>query len=322
VALPGSAEEYRDHAETFAGLSFGFGGAPKDADRDLVTDKMDRCPGTPRGARVDALGCPIDGDGDGVYDGIDACDGTPQGATVDARGCPMDSDSDQVWDGLDRCASTPPGATVDSNGCPLDSDGDGVWDGTDQCAGTPTGCVVNTNGCPTDSDQDGVCDGVDQCPDTPGTAKVDRAGCPIVFSEKETQLLETGMIRLQNINFDTGKSTLKPESQAALNEVGNILGRWPDLRIEIGGHTDSKGGAARNLELSRSRAEAVRDYLLNKFPELDPKQFTAAGYGLTRPIAPNETELGRARNRRVEFTVLNKEALKREKEQQKLVPRE
>ncbi|MBI4364651.1 MAG: OmpA family protein, partial [Candidatus Latescibacteria bacterium] len=323
VALPGSAaEEYRNHAEANAGLSYGFGGAPKDLDRDLVPDKMDRCPGTPAGARVDALGCPIDGDGDGVYDGIDACEGTPQGATVDARGCPMDQDGDKVWDGIDRCADTPSGATVDANGCPLDSDGDGVWDGTDQCAGTPTGCRVNPNGCQTDSDQDGVCDGLDQCPDTPETAKVDRGGCPIVVNEKETQLLETGMIRLQNVNFDTGKATIRPESQGALNEVGNILARWPDLRIEIGGHTDSRGGAQRNLELSRSRAQAVLDYLLDRFPELDPKQFTAAGYGLTRPIADNGTELGRAQNRRVEFKVLNKEALRREKQQQKLIPRE
>jgi outer membrane protein OmpA-like peptidoglycan-associated protein len=153
-------------------------------------------------------------------------------------------------------------------------------------------------------------------------AKVDRVGCPILVSEKETQLLETGMIRLQNINFDTGRSTLKPESQTALNEVGNILARWPELRIEIGGHTDSRGGAARNLELSMSRAQAVLDYLLNKFPELDPKQFTAVGYGLTRPIAPNDTELGRAQNRRVEFTVLNKEALKRERLEQRLLPKE
>lgn len=323
VIVPGSgAEEYRDHAETYAGLSYGFGGAPKDLDRDGVPEKADRCPGTPIGARVDAIGCPIDGDGDGVYDGIDGCEGTPQGAMVDARGCPTDGDGDGVWDGLDRCASTPKGATVDVNGCPLDSDGDGVSDGIDQCAGTTNRCVVNTNGCPTDSDQDGVCDGLDQCPDTPATAKVDRAGCPIIVNERETQLLETGMIRLQDVNFDTGNATLKPESQRVLSEVGNILARWPELRIEIGGHTDSRGGAAKNFELSRSRAQAVLDYLLNRFPELDPKQFSAAGYGLTRPIADNGTELGRARNRRVEFKVLNREALRRETQQQKLLPRE
>jgi len=181
---------------------------------------------------------------------------------------------------------------------------------------------VNSNGCPIDSDQDGVCDGLDQCPDSPVAAKVDRNGCPIVVSDKETQLLETGMIRLQNINFDTGRSAILPESEPILDEVGNILAQWPELKIEIGGHTDSQGSAAKNAQLSKSRARAVLDYLLSKFPELNPGQFSTAGYGATRPIAPNKTELGRAKNRRVEFKVLNKEALRREKTQQRLLPRE
>mgnify|MGYP001608837666 FL=1 len=143
-----------------------------------------------------------------------------------------------------------------------------------------------------------------------------------MVSEKETELVETGMIRLRNINFQTGRATLQPESERVLNEIGNILGRWPELRIEIGGHTDSRGGASINLALSRERAQSVLDYLLLKFPELEPSQFTAVGYGSSRPIADNGTELGRAQNRRVEFKVLNKEALKREKEKQKLLPRE
>lgn len=314
--------QYRNHVEIFAGLSFDFGGAPKDLDRDGVADKVDKCPGTPFGARVDGSGCPIDSDGDGVYDGIDGCEGTPARAIVDARGCPTDTDSDGVLDGLDRCPNTPAGATVDAAGCPTDSDQDGVDDGLDRCPATAKGCVVNTNGCPTDTDQDGVCDGLDQCSDTPGGAKVDMHGCPIVVSEKETQLLETGMIRIQNINFETGKSMIRSDSERVLREIGNILARWPELRIEIGGHTDSHGSAARNLELSSARAQAVLDYLLAKFPELEPKQFTAVGYGFSRPIADNTTDLGRAQNRRVEFKVLNKEALKRQKEKKKLLPRE
>lgn len=319
---PTGPEKYRHHPETFAGISFSFGGAPRDKDRDGVPDKVDRCPGTPAGARVDAAGCGIDSDNDGVFDGIDACGGTPEGAVVDARGCPVDSDSDGVADGLDRCADTPAGAMVDATGCPRDSDGDKVYDGIDQCPGTPKGCLVNTNGCPTDADQDGVCDGLDECPETPATAKVDRAGCPIIVSDKETQLLETGMIRLQDINFATGKAEIQPGSRAILDEVGNILARWPDLRIEIGGHTDSRGTAAKNLQLSKARAQAVLKYITEKFLELDPDQFTAVGYGASRPIADNKTELGRAKNRRVEFKVLNKDVLRREKTQQRLVPKE
>lgn len=321
-ATTSAAQEYRNEPEAYAGISFGIGGPARDKDRDGVPDDDDRCPGTPVGARVDAVGCALDSDDDGVFDGIDQCPNTPSGAKVDARGCELDEDQDGVPDGVDRCADTPKGATVDAEGCPHDSDGDGVADGIDKCPSTPTGCAVNPNGCPTDLDGDGVCDGLDQCPDTPANAKVDRTGCPIVVSDKETQLLETGMIRLQNVNFDTGRATILPESEPVLDEVGNILARWPDLKIEIGGHTDAQGSVGKNLQLSRDRARAVLDYLLSKFPELDPSQFTTAGYGASRPISTNSTALGRSKNRRVEFKVLNKEALKREKTQQRLVPRD
>lgn len=93
--------------------------AAGDADGDGVVDAEDRCPGTPKGARVDARGCPVDSDGDGVYDGLDACPGTPRGARVDARGCPADSDGDGVYDGLDACPGTPKGTPVDTRGCEL-----------------------------------------------------------------------------------------------------------------------------------------------------------------------------------------------------------
>jgi len=90
-----------------------------DADGDGVVDAMDKCPGTPMGAVVDAAGCPKDSDGDGVYDGIDKCPDTPTGATVDAAGCPMDSDGDGVYDGIDKCPDTPKGVQVDAKGCPI-----------------------------------------------------------------------------------------------------------------------------------------------------------------------------------------------------------
>jgi OOP family OmpA-OmpF porin len=322
VPTSATEEKFKFQPEIFGALAFGFGGKPRDTDHDGVPDKLDQCPGTPLGARVDANGCPVDSDGDGVPDGIDQCDGTPKGATVDAKGCPSDADGDGVFDGIDQCASTPAGAKVDAKGCPMDSDGDGILDGLDQCENTPAGCTVNTNGCPSDADQDGVCDGVDKCPDTPANVRVDRNGCPIEVSEKETELLDTGMIRLQDVNFDTGKSTIKPESQKVLDEVGDILARWPELRIEIGGHTDSRGSDALNQTLSEARAKAVLDYILNTYPELKPEQFTSKGYGESLPIAPNNTQLGMAKNRRVEFKVLNTEVLKREKEKRSFVPKQ
>jgi len=131
-----------------------------------------------------------------------------------------------------------------------------------------------------------------------------------------------GMIRLQDINFDTGKATIKPDSYKALDEVGNILIRWPQLRIEIGGHTDARGSDATNQKLSDARAKAVLEYLAAKFPELHEDQFTVKGYGESQPIATNSTALGMAKNRRVEFKVLNTEALKKETQKQQFVPKE
>lgn len=164
--------------ETYIGLVVYFG-KPKDADRDGVPDRTDKCPGTPAGCQVDALGCSIDSDGDGVCDGVDQCPSTPKGCKADAKGCPSDLDHDGVCDGLDRCADTPLGARVDVQGCPIDSDGDGVPDGIDQCADTPKGCKVDGKGCTLDTDNDGVCDGIDRCPSTPAGATVDAKGCEL-----------------------------------------------------------------------------------------------------------------------------------------------
>jgi OOP family OmpA-OmpF porin len=299
------------------GITFALGATPRDTDGDGVPDKHDGCPDTPRGAKVDARGCPIDSDGDGVYDGLDQCEGTPKGATVDARGCPIDSDGDGVFDGIDQCPDTPKGAKVDAKGCPLDSDGDGVFDGLDQCENTPKGCTIDDKGCPKDSDGDGVCDGLDTCPETSPGLKVDEHGCPIQWIERETELLDTGMIRLQNIQFETNKADLKPEALPLLDVVGQVLEKWPQLRIEIGGHTDARGSDAHNQKLSEARANAVEKYLLEKFPTLDPKQFTVKGYGESRPLVPNRDETSWALNRRVEFVVQNKDVLKREVERRR-----
>jgi outer membrane protein OmpA-like peptidoglycan-associated protein/opacity protein-like surface antigen len=302
-----------------AGLSFALGATPRDTDGDGVADRKDKCPDTPKGAHVDANGCPIDADGDGVFDGLDQCPDTPRGCTVDVKGCPQDADGDGVCDGLDQCADTPRGATADAKGCPQDSDGDGVFDGLDQCPDTPRGCTADAKGCPQDSDGDSVCDGLDKCPDTASGLRVDKDGCPIEVTERETEMLDTGMIRLQDINFETGKADLLPESMPSLDIVGQVLTKWPDLRIEIGGHTDSRGSVSYNQKLSEARVNSVLDYLIEKFPALKREQFTAVGYGESKPLAPNTNALNMAKNRRVEFKVLNTEVLKREVERRKLL---
>jgi OOP family OmpA-OmpF porin len=262
-----------------------------------------------------------DTDGDAVSDRRDKCPDTPRGATVDAKGCPIDTDGDAVFDGLDQCADTPKGATVDAKGCPSDADGDGVLDGLDQCADTPKGCAVDAKGCTSDADGDSVCDGIDRCADTPAGLKVDEKGCVIELIERETELMDTGRIRLQNIQFDTGKAILKPESFQTLAVVGTLLTQWPQLKIEVAGHTDNVGGAASNRSLSLLRAKSVLSYMNSKYAALDSTRFTVKGYGKARPLVPNISDENKAQNRRVEFTVLNKEVLRKEVERRRLLKR-
>ena len=311
-----------------AGFNFGPGGPPTDTDGDGVVDRKDDCPNTPRGARVDENGCPLDSDGDGVFDGIDqcantpkdwpvddkgcpadsdgdgvpdgedACANTPRGAKVDSRGCPVDSDGDGVADGIDKCADTPRGAKVDARGCPKDSDGDGVADGLDRCPNTARGVTVDAQGCAVDSDGDGVPDGVDKCPDTPRGTSVDETGCP-----KAAPLFETPEQRtlvLEGVYFEVNKADLTPNSLGVLDRVAESLLAWPDVRVEIGGHTDSTGAAEYNKGLSDRRANSVRDYLIGRGVPAD--QLTAAGYGEEKPVSSNDTKAGRALNRRVELS--------------------
>jgi OOP family OmpA-OmpF porin len=256
-----------------------------------------------------------DSDGDGVKDRFDRCPDTILGAEVDPFGCVLDYDEDGVPDGLDRCPSTPRGATVDEYGCPSDADGDGVMDGIDLCNDTLSGVVVDAAGCALDTDGDGVFDGLDECPGTPPRIQVDEFGCPLTptVSAVEMELLDTGTLILDNVYFETGTSEIKPESFPILDEVGAVLVKWSELEIEIGGHTDAMGSEENNRALSQERAQAVFDYLAARFPALQISQFSARGYGESVPVTSNDTAEGRARNRRVEFKVLNPGLLKRER---------
>ena len=111
-------------------------------------------------------------------------------------------------------------------------------------------------------------------------------------------------IDLNGVNFDFDKSTLRPDAVAILGEATEILKRYPDLRVEVAGHTDSIGTAAYNQGLSERRAKAVYDYLTSN--GIDSSRLAGpVGYGLTRPIDTNETKEGRARNRRTELNVQN-----------------
>jgi len=115
--------------------------------------------------------------------------------------------------------------------------------------------------------------------------------------------IEVGMtVRLKNIYFDFDKTTLQQESYVELNKVVDFLKQNPKVSVEISGHTDSKGSDEYNLNLSQGRSQSVVDYLISQ--GIDVSRLQAHGYGETKPIDTNETEEGRANNRRVEFTIL------------------
>ncbi len=123
-------------------------------------------------------------------------------------------------------------------------------------------------------------------------------------TEKDFALVKKGMaIILRGVRFDFNKATLRPESYPILDEAAKILKENPTIKVEIQGHTCSIGTEEYNLRLSRARAAAVVDYLVNVH-HIDPRRLIARGYGESRPIAPNDTEAGRELNRRVEFVVL------------------
>jgi len=278
------------------GVNWGLGRSDRDSDGDGVPDRRDDCPDTPDCAIVDERGCPIDSDGDGVWDGCDNCPDTPDCAVVDAEGCPIDSDGDGVPDGCDKCPDTPDCATVDGSGCPIDSDVDGVPDGCDRCPDTPRCATVDETGCPDDSDGDGVWDGCDDCPDTPAETPVRPDGCPKVaplFAGEQKTLI------LEGVFFEFDRAVLRPESRETLDRVARSLMDWPEVHVEVAGHTDSIGTDEYNLDLSGRRAAAVVEYLRAQGVAID--RMRARGYGESQPIADNRDDGGRAKNRRVEL---------------------
>ncbi len=233
-----------------------------------------------------------DSDGDGIPDRLDKCPNTPRGTPVDASGCPLDSDGDGVPNFRDQCPNTPRGAKVNVNGCSIDDDRDGVPNDIDQCPGTPYGVPVDVRGCPLDSDNDGVPNKIDQCPGTLPGMKVNSRGCVI-----------SQTVDISGVHFEYNKARLTLDAKTVLDGVAKALNNEPDIRIIIAGHTDSLGSDAYNKRLSQQRAQSVVDYLIGK--GIDSQRLRAVGYGESKPIADNNTDEGRERNRRVELQVIS-----------------
>ena len=202
-----------------------------------------------------------------------------------------DSDGDGVRDSRDACPDTPAGHRVDSRGCSLDSDGDGVVDADDKCPNTYRGAKVDAMGCEMDDDKDGVVNRLDECPDTPAGARVDTKGCEI-----------KDVIKLPGVNFETNSDRLVAGSDSVLRDAAATLKKYPDLIVEVAGHTDDSGAADYNQGLSERRAATVRDYLINA--GAGETNLSSRGYGEAEPAADNATAAGRAENRRVELRII------------------
>jgi OmpA-OmpF porin, OOP family len=187
-----------------------------------------------------------------------------------------------------------------------DSDGDGVADVDDRCPGTPKGVAVDARGCPLDSDGDGVADYLDRCPGTPAGVAVDKDGCPVPKAApaptKSAVVTAEGTWIFKGVQFETNSAELKTSSYPVLDEIVAGMKEQPDLRVEIQGHTDSRGSKALNDRLSQQRAESVMAYLVSKGISRD--RLSARGYGPDKPVASNDTVQGRAENRRVELKPL------------------
>ena len=245
----------------------------------------DACPQQP-GPRENK-GCPwIDSDGDGLYDPGQGQGGVPP-ADVDA--CPQQ-----------------PGPR-ETQGCPLvDTDLDTLYDPgqpvpaaeIDACPNEPG--PRELQGCP-DRDKDTIQDRFDKCPDQPETVNnIDDAdGCPDEIPKAVEKI--SGV--LEGIYFDVDKDTIKPRSKVTLDRAVKVLRDFPTTRWKIGGHTDSDGARDHNVDLSNRRAASVKQYLIDH--GIDGARLESQGFGPDEPIDSNATKKGKARNRRIEFKLIN-----------------
>lgn len=235
-----------------------------------------------------------DEDNDGVPDADDWC---PKEPGKDGKGCPFrDSDCDDVTDDVDKCVDEP---GVAPDGCPPpDEDGDGFVGTADAC---PTEAGVAPDGCPpADPDGDGIEGAADKCPTEAETANGfdDEDGCPDEVPEAVREF--SGVI--EGIVFDNARATIRPASEPVLARAAALLQEYPQLKLEIVGHTDNRGRREGNMKLSEERAAAVRKWLVDHGIEED--RLTARGAGPDSPIADNATSAGRAKNRRIEFVLV------------------
>jgi outer membrane protein OmpA-like peptidoglycan-associated protein len=179
-----------------------------------------------------------------------------------------------------------------------DSDHDGIINGKDRCPNEPEDFdgFEDSDGCPEpDNDNDGVLDDNDECPDQAGPKSND--GCPLHGKVvwRHGRLLIFG-----KVHFETGSARIEKRSYPLVEQIAIVIKEHPEVgRVRVEGHTDNVGPAEMNVKLSRERADAVREALVQRGVHRD--RLSTQGYGEAHPVAPNRTKAGRAKNRRVEF---------------------
>lgn len=278
--------EIRNEIKTEKEKSYAQAEESLDADRDGISDDVDKCPGTPMGTVVDKEGCPV--------------------VDLKKETLPADSDKDGIPDDADKCPGTPASVVVDKNGCPPDSDGDGVPDYLDKCPNTPSGVTVDKNGCSPDSDADGIPDSLDKCQDTPAGVKVDKDGCTIVEKVVEPKKEVSQVVTIETVaQFEAGQTAVNKKYYKEIKKVAEYLKEHPETIAWIAGHTDSvekKDNKVKNKKLSMERGESVRKLLITRFG-IDKSRLTAVGFGSRKPLAGNDTKEGRKKNRRVQVFI-------------------
>ena len=315
--------------------------APKDRDKDKVSDKLDECIDIPG---IWALrGC-SDVDNDGILDQNDSC--VTDSGLVKFNGCP-DTDGDGIMDKEDDCPDV--AGLLKFNGCP-DTDGDGLMDKEDDCPETPG--PLENKGCPYKLLHKVNKDGVVLFTDTltkfeelyrfPFLSKLenhlfqmiedDESGFVKVIVGQDTIIAtrnsnnffeykyvapvlepETFEIELaaeeeiilkaafDNLEFETGKAVIKESSFKSLEDLAKLLLKKPIWRLKISGHTDSVGKASNNLRLSKKRAQAVGAFM--EANNVNTDRLDVEWFGETKPVESNKTKAGRQKNRRVEMKI-------------------
>lgn len=306
-----------------------------DRDDDGVADAKDDCPDLKGLQQFN--GCP-DSDGDGVTDNIDLC--PEEKGLMQFNGCP-DADMDGVSDKADECPNEK--GTLELGGCP-DRDGDKVADNKDACPDQPgvaerKGCpapsltyfsgdidretVMQTGGVFSFLSDINIKNakfklsgysadtiktafitapnlrGKNAYKDSDGLLRFSKDAEEVQLKDDEKELMRTAF---NNLEFQSGKDVIVATSYPGLDKVGELLISHPTWKLRISGHTDNVGKRDTNMKLSKKRAEAVKKYLAKK--GIPDSRFEILAFGPDRPIYPNDTKEGQAKNRRVEMMIV------------------